>query len=265
MIGYKNELERLQREKKDLTQNINDSKIKKEKEIMESQRLIEEKYNNIIEKNDRSLCETKGAIDFLKKKAIEFSEFKGAIAYEVVRAIIDIIRVSEGNEYIIQDINYPKNSDGSIYDTNKAYVIINKDRKLDENTIIHQLSEINIRVNEGNAIVLNWDVPNKNINHFKFYDLKDNNIKHNVNFGKFNYIKKFVDYIISYRLENGLKDITAKDIKQLEIMFLHDNIYEIQEFHKYLAEIEKEIAIKQAQEKAEHREKIFLRRINKNN
>ena len=236
MIGYKNELERLQREKKDLTQSINNNKIKKENEIKEAQRVIEEKYDGLIQKEDRNLCETIGAIDFLKKKVVEFSEFKGAIAWNLICAMIDIIRVYEGKEYIVQDINYPVDGK-SIYDTNKAYLIINNERKLNKEIVIHQLYEINIRVKEGNAIVLNWDAPyTSNINSFKFYDLKDHNIKHNASLGRFNYIKRFIDYIISYRLENGIIELTPEDIINLEKMFLRDNFYDIEEYHKYLTE-----------------------------
>lgn len=262
MIGYKNELERLQREKKDLTQSINDNKIKKENEIMEAQRLIEEKYDGLIQKDDRNLCETKSAIDFLKKKIAECSEFNGECARTLISMIIDIIKVYEGKNYIQQTLIYSLDSKRPIK-TQRANVIISKNRKLDKDKSESQLSKINIRIKEGNALVLNWNDSFSDSKYIKFYDLKDNNIKHNVSFGKFNYIKEFVDYIISYRLENGLKEITTKEIEKLEIMFLRDNLYEIREYHEYLAEKEKEVAIEQAQENANHREKFFLRRIDK--
>lgn len=262
MIGYKNELERLQREKKDLTQSINDNKIKKENEIKEAQRLIEEKYDGLIQKDDRNLRETREAIDFLKKKIVECSHFRFATVSSLISVLIDIIKVSEGKEYIIQEVDYTDSSFDPDNEVKKAFIIINKDRKLNESIKIHQLSEINIRIKEGNVFVLNWDA-SLGLSYINFYDLKDNNIKHNVSFGKFNYIKKFIDYIISYRLENGIKELTPKDLEKLEIMFLRDNFYDIQEYHKYLIDNEKENAIENIERSASHREKILFRRIKK--
>lgn len=262
MKGYNNELKSLLKEKKELTKRINDNKIKKENELSESQRLIEEKYDNIIQQYDRNLCETRDAIDFLKKKIAEFSEFNGECARTLICMIIDIIKVYEGKNYIQQTLIYSLDSKRPIK-TQRANVIISSHRKLDKDKSESQLSKINIRIKEGNALVLNWNDNFSDSKYIKFYDLKDNDIKHNVSFGKFNYIKEFVDYIISYRLENGLKEITTKEIEKLEIMFLRNNVYDIQEYHEYLAEREKELAIEQVQENANHREKIFLRRINK--
>lgn len=262
MIGYRNELESLLKERKALEKRINDNKIRKENELSESQRLIEEKYNNIIQQYDRSLCEIKGSIDFLKKKITECSTFSGLVVLTLINAIIDIIEIYEGKNYIQQTLIYSLDSKRPIK-TQRANVIISKERKLDKNKCENQLPKINIRIKEGNALVLNWNDDFFDCRYIKFYDLKDNNIKHNVSFGKFNYIKKFVDYVISYRLENGFKEINEAEIEKLEKMFLYENIYEIQEYHEYLAQKEKEITLEQVQERANHREKILLRRINK--
>ena len=48
-----------------------------------------------------------------------------------------------------------------------------------------------------------------------------------VNFGKFSYVKDFIDYVISYRMKNNLKEITKEQLDKIKVNFLVFNEEEI--------------------------------------
>lgn len=57
----------------------------------------------------------------------------------------------------------------------------------------------------------------------KFYKLYQNNIVSEIYYGKYTYLQEFVDYVISYRIDNNLEEITSFDLESLLNKFLEEN------------------------------------------
>ena len=101
-------------------------------------------------------------------------------------------------------------------------IIITKNKLLDNYDSTNQpKSKIYEFVENGDALLLSeQDIDVKKEKQITFYNLTDGHIESRVNFGKFDYVKDFIDNIIQYRFQNNLDKITEKDM----LLFLQNYI-----------------------------------------
>ena len=167
-------------------------------------------------------------IDEYCKKIEEYSTFDDQTIGEVLSSIISVF---EGKPYFYQDACYYTSQieyflfEKKEFDVCKQVkiVVAESDRHSQYDDQYLGLS-INRLAERGLVLVLDEDIdPLKE--KITFY--RSNSISHNltkkVNFGKFSYIKDFIDYVISYRMKNNLKEITKYELDKIKDDFLEFN------------------------------------------
>lgn len=92
----------------------------------------------------------------------------------------------------------------------KVRIIVRKD-KLKNCYDSSYESEINKLVKNGNALLLSeQDIYNNK--EITFYTFQDSQFLCCIDFGRFDYIKEFIDNIVQYRFQNDIIEFTEKDM-----------------------------------------------------
>ena len=109
----------------------------------------------------------------------------------------------------------------------KIKLIINEQKRKEEyNWPLYEKDEVMELVNNGNAILLQkveYSIPKKD-GKIIFYFLDNNhNITCSSDFGRFDYVKNFIDFIIQYRFSHNLKEVSKDDIVLCMQLFLQNN------------------------------------------
>lgn len=182
---------------------------------IERLRELEQEYSNIV-KEIKQMKTDKKVTQEIEKNFVARAMLCRKIVYfsrlgtkDIVDSIIDVMRAVEGKSYVA-------NYDFFNYENSERFIegtfIIENDCVEDNHTI----SYFNTMIEQGKAIILYDD---NNIT--KFYKLNNNlEVTPTINFGKFDYIKEFIDYTISFKLENNITTLPSATLEELTKKFI---------------------------------------------
>lgn len=201
---------------------------------------INEKYHQKEALLDKKLKECNEAIQEHYKLIEKYSIFD---EQEISKIFQELITIFEGEDYIRQT-NTVCSSQYS-YRYNYANIIINKDEAND--SLVYSKEDLNILAKQGKALIIKYNSSKKENSSIKFYELnKKGDLKQLFKFGKFKYLKDFIDLVISYRIDNDIENISEDELQLLMKEFISTHISEIEENY-----------IKRSQEERQQMEEII--------
>lgn len=231
---------------------------KEQEELEQSKKLIQEKYSEDKKILDKSLNENYEKIEEQCKLIEEYSKF---YSREIITILDDIIRIYEGERYSFQNTYYHIDPKRSIL-IEKIAIFVKKDK---EKVNGYSYQYFKSLLKHGNVLVLAYDndfFTNKEI---KFYvDDGKHNIKQTIRYGKFQYIKDFIDYVINYRIKNNIEDISFETLNELKLNFIESKVDEIYLYYDNLYKADEEKYKERLEKDKQHREKQ-LKKIKKKN
>lgn len=162
----------------------------------------------------------------------EYSTFN---VEDISNILASLISIYESESFLVRNLSYQVK--GALF--NDTLLIINK-KKYDHLTSKSEIQErhINGLVKNGFAIRLMKGFSKSQFpTEISFYEADSmGRINQNVNFRSFAYVKGFIKYVINYRIENNLDEISIDELEMLKNKFICYNLKPIEEYHKFLDE-----------------------------
>lgn len=196
-----------------------------------------ERYKNRKQINGITLDNCYKVIDDLCKTVEKYSFFD---VDRIGKILSQLITIFEGEKFIYQSTNLYPNIKRDQVDSciNGKYTNV---------IVLNSLSKpyyneryLNSLVKNGNAIVLfKGEHPR-----FKKYDIKfyqanldtTHRINQCIGFGKLAYVKDFIDYVINFKIENNIEDISFEQLDKLKDTFICMYLEQIKKWHEELDE-----------------------------
>ena len=98
---------------------------------------------------------------------------------------------------------------------------------------------LNSIVRNGQAIILADDRTKAEIPFYRT-NTGTHTLEQRVKFGRFSYVKDFIDELISYKIEHSLKDISADELERLKIDFISSRVEQIEENYRLVSQQQEE-------------------------
>ncbi len=96
--------------------------------------------------------------------------------------------------------------------------------------------EVSALIKKGHAIVLsNTKTLESQISFYKA-NQKNHTLEQRIKFGKFFYVKEFIDELIAYKMSKKEKNISDEEIKDIEVNFIASRVEQIVKNYKSLEE-----------------------------
>lgn len=200
--------------------------LQREKDIEKARKKIINTYSKKITLNEKNITSVKKDLNSFEGLLIKYSTFNLDLIGSMLQQLISI---TESEEYLYKQVShtFKKRVHGVMDSWDEdvktiVNIIITKNKLLDNYDSTNQSkSKIYEFVENGDALLLSeQDINVKKEKQITFYNLTDGHIESRVNFGKFDYVKDFIDNIIQYRFQNNLDKITEKDM----LLFLQNYI-----------------------------------------
>ena len=158
----------------------------------------------------------------LKKKIEDYSSFDLVMIGEVLSKIISYY---ENETYSYQQTHYfckdNRVGDKYIFVVHPALIINDcvKRRFYSYNN-----DDLDALIQDGNGIILIDNLKNSAVDSINFYSFNDktNELKLNVCFGRFKYLKDFINKVIIYKLKNNIIDITKEELESIMSEFINE-------------------------------------------
>lgn len=188
--------------------------LERKKEIDEATEKIIESYSIKLTQNDDDITSIKKELNNFDKFFAKYSTFDMDL---VGKAIQQLISVVESEEYLYELVihEFKKREYGVMdsWDTciqTKVRIVVRKDKFMNcYDSSCKSESKINELVKNGDALLLSEQYNNKKIT---FYTSQDGQVLCHFDFGRFDYIKEFIDSIVQYRFQNNMVEFTEKDM-----------------------------------------------------
>ncbi len=156
----------------------------------------------------------------LKKKIKDYSTFDLVMIGEVFAKIMNHY---ENEEYSYQQTHYfcvdNAVGGGMLFVAHPAFIIKDcvKKRFYSYNT-----DDLDTLIQEGNGLILIDDLENSTADTIDFYTFnnKTGELKLNICFRKFVYLKRFINEVISYKLKNNITNISTQELEKLMNEFI---------------------------------------------
>lgn len=200
--------------------------LQREKDIEKSRKKIINSYSKKLTLNENSITSVKEELNTFERLLVKYSTFNLNLIGNILQQLISI---TESEEYLYKQVSHTfKKRVHGVMDSwdedvkTVVNIIITKNKLLDNYDSTNQpKSKIHEFVENGDALLLSeQDIDVKKEKQITFYNLTDGHIESRVNFGKFDYVKDFIDNIIQYRFQNNMDKITEKDM----LLFLQNYI-----------------------------------------
>lgn len=200
--------------------------LQREKDIEKARKKIINSYSKKLTLNENSITSVKEELNTFERLLVKYSTFNLDLIGNILQQLISI---TESEEYLYKQVShtFKKRVHGVMDSWDQdvktiVNIIITKNKLLDNYDSTNQSkSKIYEFVENGDALLLSeQDIDVKKEKQITFYNLTDGHIESRVNFGKFYYVKDFIDNIIQYRFQNNLDKITEKDM----LLFLQNYI-----------------------------------------
>lgn len=159
----------------------------------------------------------------LKKKIEDYSSFDLVMIGEVLAKITSHY---ENESYSYQQTYYfckDNRVGGGIIVVEHPAIII--DDSVKRRFYSFNTDDLDKLKNDGKALILIDNLKNNSVDSIKFYYFNDktNELKLNVNFGKFKYLKEFINKLIIYKLKNNINDISNEELENIMNDFINEN------------------------------------------
>lgn len=202
-----------------------DANERKSNVILERKNAIEKAKEQIITEYRKKVNDCDGVV---KKALSDLNSYEKLISkystfnQDMISVVItELVKIIEGKEFLYKTVvdKYKNVVHGPMdsWDENverKVKIIVDSNKAQDfyDNSYAYDykkyISKIDQLVEDGYAILLSGD----NSKNITFLSSEDGQISYLVNFGKFDYIKDFVDELIQYRFQRRKDDIAKEDI-----------------------------------------------------
>ncbi len=252
-INYK--LKKLRVTKKQILDNKDNIKKQQMQDVATAVAKIEREYNISLDSNNVDLNNIIEEIHSQCKIIEQYSTFN---IKDISNILASLISIYESESFLVENLSYKVK--GALF--NDALLIINKKKyeHLSSKFVIQE-KDINILVKNGFAIKLLKDFSKSQFpTKISFYKADSmGRINQKVNFRSFTYIRDFMEYVINYRIENNLDEISFDELEMLRNEFINFNIEEIQKHHICLDEIKR----KEFEASLEHDKQVRNRKLQK--
>lgn len=213
-----NEIANLYNKYKTVEQIKDELLLEREKEIEEATEKITKSYSQKLTQNNEDITSAKKELNDLEKWFAKYSTFNIDLVGNALQQLITIV---ESEEYLYKQVTHKikKRVHGIMDDCEediqtKVRIIVRKDKLMNcyespypSENIIKQL------VKNGEALLLSeQNINTRNNQKITFYASQDGQVLCYVNYGRFGYIKKFIDSIVQYRFQNNMLEFTEKDM-----------------------------------------------------
>lgn len=164
--------------------------------------------------------------------------------------------IYERENFLVRYLSYQV--DGALF--NDVLLII-KQKKYDSISSNLQIQEryINSLIKNRFAIrIIDGFSKSKFPTEISFYEADSmGRINQKVNFRNFAYVQNFIEYVINYRIENGLDEISFDILEMLKNNFIYCNLEEIKDYHILLDENKR----RECEDSLEHDKKVVNRKL----
>ena len=261
-MDFNANLSKLRNLKSSLLQSIQNLNSSKEQEIKEVIQNIEEKYASLDKKYedefDIAYIETYNYCNLIEK-------YSSLNREDISIVLSELISTFEGKTYVPQSLLYHVDGESPAAFWN-IFMIMPKD-------IIEKIKDprrvqgryINHLLKNGFAIKLcdEWS-QNKWPNELSFYKTDGMcRVNQNVSFKGFTYVKCFIDFVINYRIENKIDEISLEELEKLKEQFILMNIDTIEDRYKVLAYAEQSRNNEIINDDYKHKQKLLKRLVKK--
>lgn len=192
--------------------------LKRKKEIEEAAEKIIKSYSQKLTQNNEDITSTKKELNDFEKSFAKYSTFNIDLVGKTLQQLISIV---ESEEYLYKQVTqkFKKRVHGVMdswdEDTQtKARIIVRKDKLMNYyDSSDKSESKINELVKNGDALLLSeQDINTRNNKKITFYTSQDGQVLCHVDYGRFSYIKEFIDSIVQYRFQNNMIEFTEQDM-----------------------------------------------------
>lgn len=262
-MDFNLELEQLRQNKKQCLVEARSIEEKKQEELKQITRQINDKYSELSKNKYKELEEHNDRIDAYCQLLESYSYFDERT---IGNTIASLMRVFEGVNFIYQDTYYfTKKIQQLAFDSEETNIrkhprIIVEAEYRDE-PYSDDRTSLNSLVKNGKALVLvdDADTLGKGVA-FYYANTESHSLEQTVKFGKFSYVKEFIDILISYKMENKLKSIPFDEIVKLKRDFIASRLDQIEENYRII-EQQQENQMKQKLSTERENRQLRLRRI----
>lgn len=219
-------------------------------ELNMSEEALKLNYDKPLQNAIKNIEYYSNKIKEINETLIKYSIFNYKTITNVLRVLI---RVYEGKNFILEDVNYQPNPERKII-TEEARVLVNQD-KAAFNDIEKNKDKLYAMQKHGDAIILDWKIKSKEF--VKFYDLAGNdNLKHNIKTNKFQYVMDFIDYVVTFCYKNNIdEELTEEHLFELMKLFVFEHVEDIKRYHEEIKQQEENDMRKQIIENSQYRNK----------
>lgn len=235
-MDFNTTLGELRNKKNNLLEGIKDLKKSREQEIKEAIQRIEDKYANL---NKEYVSEFNIASVQVYDYCKSIENYSVLNRRDISIVLSELISVFEGKNYVSEDLSYHVDGDSPSARWN-IFMIMPQDiiEKIKSFPILHE-RYINHLLKKGLAIKLCGDWSSLMPNKVSFYKTDEmGRINQNINFKGFTYVKNFIDYVINFRMDNQIDEISFEELEKLKEEFILMNIDYIEDKYKTYAEVE---------------------------
>lgn len=234
-------------------------------EVEATKKTIREKYGKQLKPVYEEIGKAEKQIEDYCKKIEFFSTFDAKVIGEILEQLLTIF---EGEEYYFEEAEYyTKRIKHCVFDRieidvdESVRMIIKAEYKNSDSKYNSRFTNIIDLVYNGHAIVLQEEdnKPSSNIS-FNCLNDRNNGINSDVLYGRFNYVKEFIDCVIDYRINNNIANMNKDDLHELLVQFLAERKDSIEANYQQRLQ-EKQESLKQQLEDSQNQYSAQLKKI----
>jgi len=237
---------------------------KKEEELEQATKNIKDKYTKLQENKSKELDEHLAELDSYCQMLESYSYFEEKMIGNVIANLMSIF---EGIDFTYQDTYYDTKEvihlalDTEATKKVRKYTRVIVAEEYKDSEYSDKGTNLNLLVSKGNALILVGHAKHLP-NGILFYRAKsiDHSLEQTIKFGKFTYVKEFIDRLISYKLENEIKNISIDEIIEIQREFISSNLEQIQKNY-CTVEQQREEQMKKKLETEQQNRQLKLKRI----
>ena len=260
-MSFNSELEELKKAQDKWFNDFNDIEAQKKAELERVMQAIEDKYS-LLKKGicDELKSQKEGILNYCK----EIEAYSYFDEGQIGKAVASLISIFEGINYSYQDAFYFSSyAEGKKKKSNTTVrkhprIVVQDEEKQSTYVDDNKGNGLQSLVEKGKALVL-VDSADALDNGIPFYKAnpETHSLDQCVDFGRFSYVKEFVDSLIDYKRDNGIYNISSDEVERIELDFILERVDQIQENYKAVDERqEEEMRQKLAADRAERQTRL---------
>ena len=252
-MDFNYELKKLRERKRDLLLEGSNLRKAQIEELEGARKIISEKYQILFSEFYHNLDNINSEIYNHCKIYEKYSKFN---LEDISNILASLMSIYERENFLVRYLSYQV--DGALF--NDVLLII-KQKKYDSISSNLQIQEryINSLIKNRFAIrIIDGFSKSKFPTEISFYEADSmGRINQKVNFRNFAYVQNFIEYVINYRIENGLDEISFDILEMLKNNFIYCNLEEIKDYNILLDENKR----RECEDLLEHDKKVVNRKL----